>query len=140
MNRFAAALSRHPVPSHAVGETAGSLLEQLEGDDPDLLVCFASPHFVGALDDLVNALRNLLEPRVLIGATAVSIIGNAEEVETSPALSLFGACIPDALLTPVELHVEHTPDGAAVVGWPELEEPPDTLVLLADPFSFPVDG
>jgi small ligand-binding sensory domain FIST len=140
VNRFAAALSRHPVPSHAVGETAGSLLEQLDGDDPDLLVCFASPHFVGALDDLVNALRNLLEPRVLIGATAISIIGNAEEVESAPALSLFGACVPDAELTPVALRVEHTPDGAAVVGWPELDEQPDTLVLLAEPFSFPVDG
>jgi small ligand-binding sensory domain FIST len=140
VNRFASALSRHPLPSHAVGETAGALLEQLDGDDPDLLVCFASPHFVGALDDLVNALRNLLEPRVLLGATAVSIIGNAEEVEESPALSLFGACLPGAHLIPVPLRVEETPDGAAVVGWPELQDTPPTLLLLADPFTFPVDG
>ena len=116
------------------------MLEQLEGDDPDLLVCFVSPHFVGALDDMVNALRNLLEPRVLLGATAVSIIGTAEEVEAAPAVSLFAACLPEATLTPVALRVEQTPDGAAVVGWPDLEGQPRTLLLLAEPFSFPVDG
>jgi small ligand-binding sensory domain FIST len=140
MTRFASALSRHPVPSHAVGETAGSLLEQLEGEDPDLLVCFASPHFVGALDDLVHALRNLIEARVLVGATAVSIIGTGEEVEGAPALSLFAAVLPEATLTPVALHLEDTPDGPAIVGWPDLEIEPSTLLLLADPFSFPVDG
>src|SRR5881396_3804970 len=110
MTRFASALSRHPVPSHAVGETAGSLIEQLEGEDPDLLVCFASPHFVGALDDLIHALRNLVDARVLIGATAVSIIGTGEEVETAPALSLFAACLPEAALTPVAFRLEETPD------------------------------
>lgn len=140
MNRFASGLSRHPLASHAVGETAGTVMEQLDGDDPDLVVCFASPHFVGALDDLVHALRELLAPRLLLGATAVSIIGNAEEVEEAPAFSLLAACLPDAQLTPVTLGVEDTPDGAAVVGWPDLDGDPSTLMLLADPFSFPVDA
>ena len=55
MSRYAAALSQHPVPAHAVGEVAGSLLEQLDGEPPDLLVYFASPHLVGALDDMSSA-------------------------------------------------------------------------------------
>jgi small ligand-binding sensory domain FIST len=140
MNRFASALSRHPVASHAVGETAGSVMEQLDGDDPDLVVCFASPHFVGALEDLVPALRSLLEPRILIGASAVSIIGNAEEVEDGPAFSLLAASLPEARLTPTTLTVEETPDGPAVVGWPDLEGVPPALLLLADPFTFPLDA
>ena len=37
------------------------------GDDPDLVVCFASPDFVGAMEDIAFALGNLLEPRVLLG-------------------------------------------------------------------------
>lgn len=140
MNRFASALSRHPLASHAVGETAGSVMEQLDGDDPDLVVCFASPHFVGVMDDLVHALRELLSPRVLLGATAVSVIGGAEEVEEAPAFSLLAACLPDAQLTPATLVTEQTPDGPAVVGWPDLTGSPPTLLLLADPFTFPVDG
>jgi small ligand-binding sensory domain FIST len=140
MRRFASALSQHPVPAHAVGETAGAIIEQLEGEDPDLLVCFASPHFVGAFDDLTNALRNLLDPGVLVGATVVSVIGDGREIEDASALSLFAACLPDATVTPVALEVAETPDGDAVVGWPELDGEPSTLLLLADPFTFPVDA
>ena len=54
--RFAAALSEHPVASHAVGEVAGEVLDAFGGDEPDLLVLFVSPHFVGAIDDLTFAL------------------------------------------------------------------------------------
>jgi small ligand-binding sensory domain FIST len=138
--RFAAALSEHPVASHAVGEVAGEVLERFGGDEPDLLVLFVSPHFVGAMDDLVFALGNLLEPRVLIGATAVGVVGGAHEVEDSPGVAVFAVSAPDARITPVALDVERTPDGAAVTGWPDLDGDPSTLLLLADPFSFPLDG
>jgi small ligand-binding sensory domain FIST len=138
--RFAAALSEHPVASHAVGEVAGEVLEALQGDEPDLLVVFASPHFVGAMDDLTFALGNLLEPRVLLGATVVGVVGGAHEVEDSPGLAVFAVSCPEASLTPVLLEVTHTPDGAAITGWPDLAGDPSTLLLLADPFSFPLDG
>lgn len=137
--RFAAALSRHPVASHAVGETAGTVMEALDAEDPDLVVCFASPHFVGAFDDITHALRNLLDPGVLVGMTVVAAIGGAHEVEDGPAFSLLAARLPDATLTPVSLDVVSTPDGDAIVGWPELAGDPSSLLLLADPFSFPAD-
>ncbi len=150
MNRFAAALSAHPVPAHAVGETAGEILERFsaqgfggEGSnegDPDLLVCFASAQFAGTLDDMVHAMRNLLEPRVLLAMTTSAVVGGAREIEDGPALSVFAARVPDVTLTPVVLQVEQTPDGASVVGWPELDGAPETLLLLADPFTFPVDS
>jgi len=140
VNRFASALSLHPVPAHAVGETAGEVLEQLQAEDPDLLVCFASPHFVGALDDMVHAMRNLLDPRVLLAFTTGAVVGDAREVEDGPGLAVFAARLPDARLTPVSLRVEETPDGASVVGWPDLGGAPETLLLLADPFTFPLDS
>ena len=139
MNRFAAGLSEHPVPAHAVGEVAGEVIEALGGEDPDLLVCFASPHFVGALDDVVFALGNLLTPRVAIGASAVAVIGGPHEVEHGPALSVFAASLPDAELTPVSLSVGRGPDGWSIDGLPEPGEGPATLLLLADPFTFPLD-
>src|SRR5581483_1536561 len=140
MARYAAALSQHPVPAHAVGETAGQILDQLDGDDPDLVVCFASPHFVGAFEDVAGAMRQLLGPRVFLGGTAVSVIGGAHENEEAPALSVFAAVLPDAGLTPVALRVEETLDGTAVTGWPVFDRDPATLLLFAEPFSFPVDG
>jgi len=140
MGRYASGVSQHPVASYAVGEAAGQVLDALGGQDIDLVVCFASAHFVGAFDDMAPALQNLLTPRVLLGGTAVAVIGDAREIEDSPAFTVFAGSMPGARLTPVELHVTETPDGAAIVGWPEHDDSPDTLLLFADPFTFPVDG
>ncbi len=140
MASYASALSQHPVAAHAVGEAAGQILEAFEGAEPDLVVCFVSPHFVGAFDDVAFALGNLLDPGIMIGATAVAIIGGSLEIEDGPALSLFAARLPGARLTPLSLAVEATPDGHAIAGWPDLDHDPTTMLLLTDPFSFPTDG
>jgi small ligand-binding sensory domain FIST len=142
---FASALSQHPIASHATGEVAGMVLEQLDGARPDLVVCFASPHHVGAVEDVFGALARILEPEVLLGATAGSIIGGEREVEDEPALSLFAAALPSTRLVPLRLAAHSGPEGTEVRGWPEAElrAPADgarTLLLLADPFSLPVDG
>ena len=129
-----------PRAAHAVGEVAGQILDQFGGDDPDLVVCFASPHFVGTMDDLAFALRNLLTPRAMLGMTAVAVVAGTHEVEDGPALSVFAASLPDAQFTPLALGVEPTPDGTTIAGWPEHDRPPSALLLLADPFTFPPDG
>ena len=140
MNQYAAAMSQHPIASHAVGETAGQILDQLQGENPDLLVVFASPHFVGAMEDVASTLRNLLDPKALIGGTAASIIGGGHEVEEEPALSVFAARMPGVELTPLVLRVEDTPDGHALVGWPHAQATAHSLILFTDPFTFPVDA
>lgn len=139
-NRFAAALSQHPLPAHAVGEVAGQVLDQLGGDDPDLLICFATPHFVGALDDAVHALHALLTPRVLLGTTASGVLGGSHEAEDGAGFSVFAACLPDADIEPLRLRTEDTPDGPTVVGWSEREVDADLLLLLVDPFAFPTES
>ena len=140
MNRYAAALSQHPLPAHAVGEVAGQVLDQLGGDDPDLLVCFASSHFVGALDDAVHALHALLTPRVLLGTTASGVRGGSHEAEDGVGFAVFAACLPGAALEPLALRSEETPDGPTVVGWPERAVDAEVLLLAADPFSFPTEA
>jgi len=138
MAKFAAALSQHPLATQAVGEVSGSILEQLQADDCDLAVCFASPHHVGAFEDIAAALHSILEPGVLVGGTAVAIVGGAREVEDAPALTVLGASLERTDLTPVALRVEETPDGMAVTGWPDAASDARTLLLFADPFTFPV--
>lgn len=138
MAAFASAMSMHPVPAHAVGETAGEMLDRLDGD-PDLVVCFVSSHFVGALDDMVHAMRNLLDPRVLVAVTTSGVVGGGHEVEDGPAAAVFAASLPDATVTPAALRAVDTPDGMTIAGWPDLIGDPETLLLFADPFSFPID-
>jgi small ligand-binding sensory domain FIST len=138
VNRYAAALSLHPTPVEAVGEIAGEILERFDGDRPDLLVCFATPHHAGAFEDVANGLRKLLEPDVFVGCTAVSVAGGGREIENAPALSVFAATFADGTARALTFESIDTPDGVTIVGWPDDVPARGTLLLLADPFSFPV--
>jgi small ligand-binding sensory domain FIST len=135
---FAQGLSEHPIPSQAVGEAVGQVLDGLGDERPDLVMLFASPHHIGAMEDIASSIRGLLDPTVLLGGSAGAVIGGGREVEDSPALSLFAARLPATLLTPVRLEVVPTPDGPSLVGWPD--HPDGTMLLLADPFTFPADA
>jgi small ligand-binding sensory domain FIST len=139
MRRFAAGLSQHPDPAQAVGEAAGEVLDGLGGEQPDLLVAFVSPHFRAAFAEAGPTLVDLIAPRAAIGTTAVAVAGGEREIEDGPALSLFAARLPDARARTVRLEAERVEDGFAVSGLPVRDRSePGTLLLLADPFSFPV--
>ncbi len=147
MSRFASAISEHPVAPQAVGEAAGQIIDQLDGRPVDLLVAFVSPHFAGVSEELAGVLRAVLSPTALIGATHRAVVGIGREVEDSPALSVWAASFEDDVeLETVALDVVPADGGgSALVGWTEhaaeLATSADTtLVLLGDPFSFPVDG
>ncbi len=135
---FTAALSEHPVPATAVAEVAGEVLEQL-GPGPDLAVLFVTPHHAGALEDAASALDDILRPGTLLGCAAVSVLGTAREVERAPAVSLWAGRFGPTRA--VRLTAARTLDGVVVEGWPtDLDFEPGAFVLLADPFSFPVDA
>ncbi|HZQ84608.1 MAG TPA: FIST N-terminal domain-containing protein [Acidimicrobiales bacterium] len=134
--RFAGALSQHPITAHAVGEVAGAVLESV-GAEPDLAVLFVTPPHAGALEDAARAVRSIVEPRALIGCAAESVIGDGREIEEGPAVSLWAGRVGD--LVPVRL-TARPGEPFAVEGWPhDIPFEPSALVLLADPFSFPVE-
>ena len=139
-SHFAAAISEHPVAAQAVGELAGAVLEQLGGRRPDLLVVFISPHFGGAAEDIGGVLRAVLEPRALIGSTNHAVCGTGREVEGTPAISVWAASFASATVRTVRLDVDEFSDGSTLLGWPGDAADAHTLVLLTEPFTFPVDG
>ena len=135
---FASALSLHPDAAEATGEVVGRVLEQL-GARPDLAVLFVSPHHVDAVADVAAAVRALVEPGVLLGATGVAVVGGALEVEDEPAISLWVGRLA-APPRPVRVTAARTPSGVAVGGLSaDTCGPGEVMVLLADPFSLPVD-
>ncbi len=135
---FAGALSLHPDAPEATGEVVGRVLERL-GAGPDLAVLFVSPHHVDAVADIAATVRALVEPGVLLGATGVAVVGGAREVEDEPAISLWAGRLA-APARPVRVTAARTPSGVAVGGLSaDTCGPGEILVLLADPFSLPVD-
>lgn len=128
MTEFAAALSEHPVASHATGEVVGQVLEAL-GPAPDLAVLFASPGHAGTMQEIVGAVHEVLGPGTLLGATAGMVLGGPREVEGGPALSLWAARLGP--VRPLRVRAGETVAGPVGEG--------DVLVLLADPFTTPVE-
>ncbi len=135
---FAAAASEHPLATHAIGEVVGDVLDQV-GPKPDVAAVFVTAPHVGVLEDFVAVVRQVLDPITLVGASAVTVIGGGRELEDIPAVSLWaGRTGP---VTPVRLESIRSADGTAVVGMPEEAGVlGSTLVLLADPFSFPTES
>lgn len=138
MNRYASALSLHPTPVEAVGEVAGEILERFDGCRPDLLVCFASPHHAGAFDDVMGGLRKLLEPEAAIGATMVGVAGGGIEVENGPGLAVFAASFGAGRVDAIALETRETDDGYEIAGWPDSVPARGTMLMLAEPYSFPI--
>jgi small ligand-binding sensory domain FIST len=139
---FAAALSQHPVAADAVGEVLGSIVEQ-RGVEPDLVVVFASAAHVEFLGEISAAITTVLRPGTLVGASASSVLGGAQEAEEVPALSVWAAWTEP--VRPLRLAtgpVHDDGDGPAVMvqGVPADVPLGCTILLLADPHSFPTDG
>jgi small ligand-binding sensory domain FIST len=134
---YAAALSEHPLAAHAVGEAAGDVLDRL-GAGVDLAALFVTPPHVGALEDIVAAVRTLVRPAVLLGATACAVVGGEREVEDTPALSIWAGRLRGRA-TAVRLEAHQGADGWEVEGLDdEAAARASTLIVQPDPFSFPV--
>jgi small ligand-binding sensory domain FIST len=139
---FGAALSEHPVAAHATGEVVGAVLEQV-GERPDIATLFVTTPHVGTFEDIARAVRDTLHPRALIGATAVSVVGGPREVEEQPAVALWAGADPAGGLDTSRAvwfaAVPLTHDDWVFQGPDDAElDEASTLVLLADPASFPV--
>ncbi|HLJ93794.1 MAG TPA: FIST N-terminal domain-containing protein [Gemmataceae bacterium] len=140
---YAAALSTTRETLRALEETCTQALQELHGP-PDLALLFFSPHHIEGADALADAAQRRLAARCLLGCSGEAIVGNDQEIEAAPALSLWLARWP----VPVELHpfhlvVEQTPDGVSLLGWPDALLSTDpahaVLFLLGDPFTFPAN-
>jgi small ligand-binding sensory domain FIST len=136
---FASALSEHPDPAEATGEVIGAVLEQL-GTEPDVAAVFASPQHRDTFGDMAAAINRMLRPGALVGTTAVAVLGGSREVEDAAAIGLWAGRLA-ARPRPVRLQAPRTASGIALQGLSASTfEPGDALLLLADPFSLPVDA
>jgi small ligand-binding sensory domain FIST len=140
---YAASLSQLGPTTDAVEAVCSDVLQQLNGETPDLSFIFVSHHHRGAFHELASQIQQRLKSKVLIGCAGESIAGGELEIENEPALSLWSAVLPEAKLIPFHLEFERTPDGIVSTGWPtELESPPDdvrAVFLLGEPFSTAVE-
>ena len=133
---YASSLSTHNDPGVAIGETIGEILEVI-GPAPDAVVVFISGDFIIHAKDFLAATHQLLQPKTLVGTTAVSVIAGSREVEEQSAVAVWAGKFAGTVST-IRLEARQAPDG--VIKIDELSNAEaHTLILLADPFSFPAE-
>lgn len=144
--KFYSALAAQPNPADAFDELADQLRAQgyQPGvDSADLLLVFFTAHFTQHAETIRQSLMSLVAPRVMLGSTAEGVVGDEEEVENIPSISLIVAQLPEIELKPFALQEN---DWSCMLLQPDdfvqvLQAPSETklFILLADPFSTPID-
>ncbi|WP_420609162.1 FIST signal transduction protein [Candidatus Poriferisodalis sp.] len=143
---FTVGFSQHADPGIATGEIVGRVLETL-GVQPDVAVLFTSGEHMGNTDEIAAAVVELLNPGAFIGTTAVSVAAGEREIEEETAAvlwvgSLGGSNAPRARA--VRLGAVPDPvadDEALAAALDEVHAAGDlSMVVLADPYSYPVDA
>lgn len=146
--RFGAALSTEPDAARAVAECCAAIEARLGGVRPSIALVFASPDLALGDDRLAAAIHRRLAPDFLIGCTGEAIVGTGREVEGAPALSVWAAALPEVQIEAAQLEARQVAGaGLTISGWPFTRRRGDAAptyddrlaILLADPFTFPVD-
>ncbi len=140
--RFAAALSTELDTIEAAQFVCRRIKEEL-GNALNLVIVFASVHHQPNFAALAELINRELRADCLLGCTGESIVCGSQEIEQEPALALWAAHLPGVTLLPMHLEFDRTPEGGAFSGWHDslFDAWPDgaSLIILAEPFSFPTD-
>src|SRR3954464_12490284 len=140
MARFGDGLAIDADLSRAASLAARRALEPLGGRAPDLACVFISgsdPDAVAAAGEVAAGTTGAAN---VIGCSAPGVLGSDGAVESASAVSVWCALLPDVRIRAFHLEVMPAEAGMAVVGMPERQPDDVVAILLADPWSFPIDG
>ena len=143
--KWASAVSENANLEEAIEECTANILSSLGGVAPDLAVTFVSPHYEADYDNVSGLVNQRLESAKVFGCSGGGIIGNGVEVEQRAAVSITSASLPDVDIVDFHLDGDSLPDlDAGPSSWEQLvnisKEQDPQFVMLADPYSFPVQN
>lgn len=138
-SRFADGLAVGPDLVESAESAVRQAVEGLSG--PADLVCF----FICGEDpdDVARAGQRamaLVPDAAVIGCSATGVIGDAQGVELTPAVSAWAASLGEARVTTFALESLRADDRFVVIGLPERDPDDRVAIMLADPYSFPTDA
>lgn len=117
--QFASALSKTITTARAAQELVDEIRPQLGDASIDLACVFFSSHHAAQADHLTDVLTSALGPRCLLGCSGEGVISGTEELEASPAITVWAASLPDVDLCPIRSSFSPTQDQFQLAGWPD---------------------
>ena len=133
-------VSELPDAAAAATEAARIAGAELHGAPVDLALVFLSAQHAGDAEQIAAAVRSELAPAALAGISTSGVTGTGRLLESGPAVSVLALSLPD---TTVGVHPISTAVGGegTVMNVPGDFAPPapgGAVMVLADPFTFPV--
>ena len=141
--KWSSAISEQAVLEDAINACAQSIKNAMGGEALDLAVAFISPHYQDSYEQVADLLADKLGAKQVFGCCGGGVIGNGLEIEQRAGVSITAAVLPDVTIQPFHLQVNHLPDlDAGPDKWETLlgvtADRNPHFVMVADPFSFPV--
>jgi small ligand-binding sensory domain FIST len=140
---WTSALSENPVLEEAITECGIEIKNAVGGETLDLAVAFISPHYESSYDRVAKLMAEAIGAKFAFGCSGGGVIGNGVEVEQRAGVSITAAVLPNVNIRPFHLEGDLLPDlDAGPDRWSDLvgvqaDQDPH-FVMLADPYSFPV--
>lgn len=141
--KFHVEVSHRTNSNQAGAEVAEGIKNRFGASVADFAVLFFSATYAEEVKPMVEAIRSVLAPKVLIGCMGEGVIAQSQEYEDAPVVSLWAAELPQVQVVPFHMTFqEDDRHGHQVTGWPEdlrdTQSSP-TFLVFADPFSTPIE-
>lgn len=138
--RFGDALVEDTDLVRAAESAVARAVEPLGGQPPDLLCFFVCGDDPDAVEAAGLRAMEVAGAATSVGCSAGGVIGAGRGVEATSAVSAWAARLPGVRCTPLHLEPVRADDRIGVAGMPDGSRDDEIAVLLADPYTFPVDG
>jgi small ligand-binding sensory domain FIST len=135
--RAAVGRSTIPLGAEAAREAGRQAAAGLSRSGCDLAFLFLTPDHADVAAEAAMAVRDELDGARLVGCVAEGIVAGERELEHGPAAAVWAAALPGAAVETFHAAALDLDGSYVVAGFPEADDA-DLVVLLADPFTFPV--
>lgn len=137
--KWVSCISEREETPAALDEVIERVRAGLGGDEPTVLLVFASSEHMTSFADLPGDVLKALPAKALVGCSGGGIIGGGIEAEQRPALAVLAGVLPDVTVDARRIATSQLPKTADAERWHELlavhpDEDPH-FVVLADPLS-----
>jgi small ligand-binding sensory domain FIST len=138
--RIGVGLSTQLDLSAGAAEAGSDAAQALDGEPADLTLVFASGGHLAAPEAMLEVIHATLAPRVLIGCGASGVLGCGRERESGTTVAVWAATFEGAgQARPFHVTVQEEAGEHVIGGLPVLGAA-SSLIILADPYSFPTDA
>ena len=97
---------------------AGAAAPRRLGGDADVAVACVTARYGAAIRAAMEGLSDVLAAPAVIATTAEAVLAADAEYESGPAVAVWLARLPGAVVAPFAIEYTQTPDGGMFVGWP----------------------